>query len=146
MDAVLRATALYIILLILIRLAGRRTLANLTNFDFILLLIIGEASQQALLGDDLSLTNAFLVVGVLITLNVAFGFFKERWPLFAKVMDGVPMIIVEDGRPLEERMRRARISIDDVQHAARSAQGLERLDQVKYAILEVSGGITIIPK
>lgn len=146
MDAVLRAAAVYVMVLVLFRLAGRRALVDLTAFDFVLLLVIGEATQQALLGDDYSVTNAFLVVGTLIGIDILLGGFKRRWPRLSKYIDGMPMIVVENGRPLEERMRRARISIDDVLHSARESQGLERVDQIKFAILEISGGITIIPR
>jgi uncharacterized membrane protein YcaP (DUF421 family) len=146
MDAVFRAVAIYLFLLVLMRLSGRRTLAELTTFDFVLLLIIGEATQQALLGDDFSIINAFIVIVTLIAMDIVFGLLKSRFSGFAKLADGVPMIIVENGHPLRERMAKARVDIDDVLRAARETQGLERLDQVKYAVLEVSGGISIIPK
>lgn len=146
MESVLRPAGLYIAILILFRLAGRRTLAELTAFDFVLLLIIGEATQQALLGDDFSITNAVIVVTTLIAMDIAFSILKRRAPLLRKIIDGVPMVVVENGRPLEERMRRARIDEADIMETARKQQGVERLDQIKYAILEISGGITVIPK
>ncbi len=146
MDALLRALVIYVFLLVLFRLAGRRSLAEMTSFDFVLLLIIGEATQQALVGDDFSLTNAFLVIATLIALDIVFGFAKERFPRLAHLAEGMPMVIVENGRPLKARMRRARVSVEDVLMRAREAHGLERLDQVKFAVLEISGGISIIPK
>ena len=118
----------------------------MTPFDLVLLLIIGEATQQALLGDDFSITNAFLVISTLIALDIFFGILKASFPGLAKIADGTPTIIVEDGRPLEARMRRARVSVDDVLQSARESHGLERLDQIKFAVLEVSGGISIVPK
>lgn len=145
MESVLRPAALYIAILILFRLAGRRTLAELTAFDFVLLLIIGEATQQALLGNDYSVTNAVIVVATLIAMDIAFSLVKRHSRLLRKLADGVPMIVVENGRPLKERMRRARIDEMDIMEAARKLQGVERLDQIKYAILEISGGITVIP-
>lgn len=146
MDALLRATAIYLFLLVLFRLAGRRSLSEMTAFDFVLLLIIGEATQQALLGDDFSVTNAFLVIATLITLDIGFAVLKQRYPGLVKLADGVPMVIVENGTPLEARMRRARISVDDVLQSARETHGLESLEQVRFAVLEISGGISIIPK
>ena len=146
MDAVLRATAIYLFLLLLFRIAGRRSLSEITTFDFVLLLVIGEATQQALLGDDFSVTNAFIIIAALIGIDIAFSMVKEHWPLTAKLLDGMPMVIVEDGRPISERMERARVDESDVLEAARELQGLERLDQIKFAVLEVSGKITIIPK
>jgi uncharacterized membrane protein YcaP (DUF421 family) len=146
MDAVLRATAVYIVLLLLFRISGRRSLSQLTTFDFVLLLIIGEAMQQALLGEDFSLTNAVLVIVTLITIDIALSLVKQRSPSVEKLIDGVPMILVENGRPLSDRLRKSRVSEEDVLEAARRLQGLERLDQIKFAVLEVSGGITVIPK
>jgi len=146
MDAVLRAAAIYFVLLVLFRLAGRRTLAELTTFDFVLVLIIGEATQQALLGEDFSVTNAVLVIVTLLFIDIMMSQAKGRSTLFEKLVDGVPTIIVEHGRPLRDRMRKARVDEEDVMEAARRLQGLERMDQIKYAILEVSGGITVIPR
>ena len=146
MDTILRAAAVYISVLLLLRLAGRRTVAEMTPFDLVLLLIIGDATQQAILGNDFSMTTAFLVVSTLIVVDVALSIAKQRYQLLAKLIDGVPMVIVENGNPLRDRMRRARISLDDVMLSARESHGLERLDQIKFAVLEISGGISIIPR
>lgn len=146
MDTILRAAAVYIGVLLLLRLAGRRTVAEMTPFDLVLLLIIGDATQQAILGDDFSMTTALLVVATLIVLDIALSLAKGHFAFLAKLIDGVPMVIVEHGRPLNQRMRRARVSLDDVMLSARENHGLERLDQIKYAVLEVSGGISIVPR
>jgi uncharacterized membrane protein YcaP (DUF421 family) len=146
MDAVLRGASIYIVLLLLFRIAGRRTLAEITTFDLVLVLIIGEATQQALLGEDFSVTNAFLVIATLLALDVAFSVLKQRSGFIEKVIDGTPTIVVLDGKPLRERMHRARIDEHDVMEAARRLRGLERMDQIKLAVLEVSGGITVIAK
>lgn len=146
MDAVLRAAAIYLFVLVVFRIAGRRTFSQMTSFDFVLLLIIGEATQQALLGDDFSVTNALIVIVALITMDIGFSIMKDRWAFFAKLVDGVPMVVVENGRPLRARMRRARIDESEVLEAARKLRGLERLEQIKFAVLEISGGITIVPK
>jgi uncharacterized membrane protein YcaP (DUF421 family) len=145
MDAVLRAVAIYLILLALLRLAGRRTLAEMTSFDFVLLLVIGEATQQALLGEDFSMTNAVIVIITLLGLDVGFSYLKRYFPKFSAVLDGRPMIVVENGQPIAERLRMSRIDEEDILEAARSTRGLERLDQIRYAILEVNGGISVIP-
>ncbi len=128
------------------RIAGRRTLAEMTSFDFVLLLIVSEATQQGLLGNDFSLTNAFLVILTLIGLDVTLSLWKQRSPRVEKLLDGVPMVIVEDGRPLKDRMDKARIDEEDILTAARELQGLARMDQIQYAVLERSGGISVIPK
>jgi uncharacterized membrane protein YcaP (DUF421 family) len=145
-DSVLRAAAIYLALLVLFRVAGRRTLSEMTSFDFVLLLVIGEATQQALLGEDFSLINAVLVIVTLIMLDVLISWVTQRSRIAGKLVEGVPMVIVADGKPLHDRMRKARIELADVLEAARHTQGLERMDQIKYAVVETSGGITIIPK
>ena len=146
MDSVMRAVAVYVFLLVLFRVAGKRSLAEITSFDFVLLLVFSEAIQQALIDDDNSLTNGFLVILTLVTMNIALTLWKQRSPRLDRLLDDVPLIVVEDGRPLKDRMNKARIDETDVMQAARQLQGLERMDQIKYAVLERSGGISIIPK
>jgi uncharacterized membrane protein YcaP (DUF421 family) len=146
MDAVLRAVAIYVVLMIVFRIAGRRTLSEMTSFDFVLLLIIGEATQQALLGQDFSFTNAVLVIVTLLALDIGLSLVQQRSALATRLIEGVPTVLVENGRPLKDLMDRARVREDEILEAARRLQGLERMDQIKYAVLEVSGGITIIPR
>ena len=145
MDAVLRAAAIYLALLVLFKIAGRRTLADISNFDLLLLLIIGEATQQALLGDDFSLTNALIVIVTLIVIDVGLSFVKLRFARIDTLIEGTSTLIVEDGRPLKKRLHEARLREEDILLAARQSQGLERMNQIKYAILEKNGKISIIP-
>ncbi|WAJ39848.1 DUF421 domain-containing protein [Pseudomonas sp. GOM7] len=145
MDAVLRAGAIYLALLILFKLAGRRSLAQLSTFDFVLLLIMGEATQQALLGEDFSVTNAVLVIVTLIVLDVGASLLKRRSERLAQLLDGTPTVVVEDGVPLQWRLDKARMTLDDVMESARE-NGLERLEQIRYAIIERNGKISIIPQ
>ena len=106
MDAVLRAAAIYIALLIIFRISGRRTLSEITTFDLILVLIVGEATQQAMLGQDHSFTNALLVIMTLVFLDILISYAKMRSGKLQKVLEGVPTIIVENGRPLHDRSGR----------------------------------------
>lgn len=145
MDAVLRAMVIYFFLLLVFRVAGRRILSEVTTFDFVLLLIVAEATQQGLLGDDFSITNAFLVIITLIGIDIALAGLKQRWKWFEKWIEGVPTLIVENGHPLKDRMDRARIDEQDIMTAARKLHGLERMGQIRYAVLERGGAITIIP-
>lgn len=145
MDAVLRATAVYVFLMIVFRIAGRRTLMEMTTFDFILLLILSEATQNAMIGNDYSVTNGFLVILTLVGLDIALSSMKYRSPIVQKWLDGLPMILVENGHPLKHLMNKARVDEDDIMASARKSQGIERMDQIKYAVLESSGGISIIP-
>ena len=146
MDSILRGAVVYLILLVLFRISGKRSLAQITTFDFVLLLIIAEAIQQAMIGEDNSMANAFLVVLTLLGLDVGMSLLKQRSPTIDRWLDDVPLVIVEDGRPLKNRMDKERVDEADILSAARELQGLERMDQIKYAVLERSGGITIIPK
>jgi uncharacterized membrane protein YcaP (DUF421 family) len=146
MDAVARGAAVYLFLTLIFRLAGRRTMAQMTSFDFVFLLIISEATQNAMIGDDFSFTNGALVILTLVGLDVLLSHVKRWYPVAEKWLDGKPTILVEHGRPKLDVMNRARVDERDVMMAARAAQGLERMDQVKYAVLETSGGISIIPR
>lgn len=145
MDAVIRGVAIYFFVLVVLRFSGRRTFGEMTSFDFVLLLIISETTQQALLGDDFSITNSFILIITLVALDILFSLAENRFNSVNRLINGSPMIIVENGRPLRHRLRCSRVSEDDVLSAARRLQGLERMDQIKYAVLEVNGEITIIP-
>lgn len=146
MDSVLRAAAMYVALMILFKIAGRRSLAELTTFDFVLLMIIGEATQQALLGDDFSLTNSIVVIVTLIAVDVGLSLLKRRSSIISRLIDGEPTILVEHGKILHERLRNARLIEADLMEAARSSQGIETVEQIKFAILERNGKISVIPR
>lgn len=146
METVLRAASMYIVLLIVLRIVGRRTLLEMTAFDLILLLIISEATQQALLGDDFSITGAALTIVTLIVMDILFGMMKSHFPRLETLLDGNALILVENGKLLPQRAKRAGINESDILISARSTQGLERLDQIKFAILEKNGKISIIPQ
>jgi uncharacterized membrane protein YcaP (DUF421 family) len=146
MDAVLRGLSVYIFLLIIFRISGKRSLGQVTSFDFVLLLIIAETTQQALLGDDYSVTNAFLLIGTLVGVDIGLSLLKQRSAKLDRLLEGTPLVIVEDGKPLKDRMDKARVDEEDILHAARELQGLERMEQIKYAVLERNGDITVVPK
>jgi uncharacterized membrane protein YcaP (DUF421 family) len=144
-ESVLRGAAVYLGLLLVFRVTGKRTMAEITTFDFVILLIIGEAVSSALQGNEHSLTNAFLIVVTLFSLDIGMSLWKQQSKRVAKLIDGVPLVIVENGKLLQDRMAKSRVDESDILGAARELQGLERIDQIKYAVLERSGGITIIP-
>ncbi|MFZ4822436.1 hypothetical protein CQW32_07745 [Pseudomonas putida] len=144
MDSILRAAGMYVTLMLLFRVAGRRSLADLTTFDFVLLLIIGEATQQALLGEDFSFTNAMLVIATLIVLDVGLSLAKLNSKPLARLLDGRATLVVENEQFLHHRMSRARLTEDDILESARNSQGIENIQQVKFAIVERNGKISII--
>lgn len=146
MDAVLRAVAIYLVLMLIFRLTGKRTIAQLTPFDFVIILIVGEATQQALLGENFSVTYAALVIATLVLLERLADLLSYRFPLLKRMTESVPVVLVEDGRPLPDVMKREQITTEDVMSSARLNQGLERMDQIRWAVLETSGGISIVPR
>jgi uncharacterized membrane protein YcaP (DUF421 family) len=146
MESVIRAAIVYVVLMLLFRIAGKRSLAEVTSFDLVLLLIISEATQQAMIDNDNSMTNALLLVSTLIGMNILLSIVTKRWKFVDKLVEDVPLVILKNGEPLRERMRKERIDEDDILEAARASEGLERLDQIKFAILERTGHITIVPK
>ena len=145
MDTVLRSVAVYLFVLVVFRISGKRSLSQITTFDFILLLIISEATQQALLGNDYSIINALVVIASLIVLDVAFSWMEGRWPGFGRVMGSLPVVIVEHGRLLDDRAKQEGVTLSEILAAGREHHGLERLEQFKYAILERHGGISVVP-
>jgi uncharacterized membrane protein YcaP (DUF421 family) len=145
MDLVLRAIAIYLFLLVLVRLTGQRTLSELSTFDFILLLIVSEAVQNSLVNDDHSLVSGFIVVLTLVLVDLGLSMIKSRWWRAEEVAEGAPVVLVDQGRLLDDRLHKTLVTQDDILQAARVTQGLERIDQIKYAVLETSGGISIIP-
>lgn len=146
METVLRGLAIYMFLLVVFRLSGKRSLAEITPFDFVLLLIIAETTQQGLLGQDYSITGALLLIVTLISAEIGLTLLKQRSRRIDRWIEGEPVVLVENGRLQQEVLHAERVDEDDVMEAARRWRGLERLDQIKLAVLERDGNITIVPR
>ena len=146
MDSVIKSAIVYLVLWLIIRASGRRTLGQLTVFDFILFLIIGGVAQRAMTAQDYSLTHAFLIIATFVVIDVALSLIERDVPAAAKILKGLPTIVVENGHVLRGRLRRARLTEDDVMQAARRLHGLETMNEIKFAIFEASGEISIIPR
>ena len=146
METVFRGLAAYLVLLIVTRFSGRRSMAQVTPFDFVLLLIIAETTQQALLGDDFSVTNAFVLIVTLFTADILLSYVKQWSSSAALLIDGSPTVLVSRGHPDPEALRRSRVNIADILEAARQQHGLMRLDQIEFAVLEVGGNLSVIPR
>jgi uncharacterized membrane protein YcaP (DUF421 family) len=146
LEPILRGLAVYLFLLLIFRLTGKRSLDQVTTFDFVLLLIVSETTQQALIGEDFSLTNAFLVIITLFAVDQVLSLLKDKSSFVRRWAEGLPLVLLENGKPLKDRMKKSQVDEDDILEAARELQGLERLEQIKYAVLERHGAITIIPK
>ncbi|MGW4589718.1 DUF421 domain-containing protein [Amycolatopsis thermoflava] len=145
MHTVIAAAAVYLGILVMLRLTGKRTLAQLSTMDLILLLIISEATQQAMLGDDFSITTALLAITTLILLDRTADYLRWRFRPVDVVLEGTPLVLVDHGEPIDRNLAAEHISLDDVLAAAREKQGSHRLEQIRYAILETSGSISVIP-
>ena len=146
MNPVIRGIIIYLFLLLVFRLSGKRSLAQTTPFEFVLLLIISEVTQQALVGEDYSLTTSIILITTLIGTDFLFSLIKQKWKGFEKVSEGSPLIVAANGKFLPKRAQKSRVSEEDIIEAARSLHGLERMDQIKYAVLELDGSISIIPQ
>lgn len=144
-NPVLRGIFIYLFLLLIFRVAGKRSLSQVTTFEFVLLLVIGEATQQALLGEDFSTTNAFILIATLVGIDQLLSRIKQNSTRFEQITEGVALIVVDKGQLLPDRMKKVRVDEGDILEAARSLHGLERMDQIKYAIVERNGEISIIP-
>lgn len=146
MEMILRAAAIYLILLVVFKIAGRRALLQMTSFDLILLLIISEATQQALLGEDFSVTGAMLTIITLVVIDMLFGVAKKYISGAESMLDGSPVILVVHGELQNEKLKKVDVSCDDILVSARQNHGIYQLENIKYAILERNGHISIIPE
>jgi uncharacterized membrane protein YcaP (DUF421 family) len=145
MDIVLRAIVIFALLYVLMRVIGRRELSALEPFDLILLIVVGDLVQQGLTQDDYSLTGALLAIGTIAVLVLMVSFLNFRFPRLRPLLDGEPIVIVQDGKPIEKNMRRERITLDDLASAAR-LQNIATIDDVAWAVMETSGLISFIKK
>lgn len=146
MNPVVRGLAVYLFVFIIFRITGKRSLKETTTFDFVLLLIISETTTDALIGEDYSLIACFVMVSTLVAADILMSLLKSKFKWFEKASDGVPLVIVDKGRPLKKRMEKTKVDEEDVLEAARLTHGLERMEQIKYAVLEKDGSISIIPE
>jgi uncharacterized membrane protein YcaP (DUF421 family) len=146
MDLVIRGIAVYLFLLLLFRIGGKRSLRNATTFDFVLILIVAETTQQALLRDDASVTGALLLIVVLVGTDILLSLAKRWSPRIDRLIEGQPIVILRDGVPLAGRMYMERVDDEDILSAARENRGIERLADIERAILERNGAISIVAR
>jgi|SRR3954452_12571200 len=144
MDLVLRALVLFGGVYLLLRVVGRRELAQMEPIDFILLIVLGDAIQQGLTQDDYSVTGALTTIFTIGVIQVVLGYAMFRSNRLRSVMEGEPVVLVENGRVIEKNLRRARIAEDELAEEARMAQ-VPSLKDVAWAVLETSGKVSIIP-
>jgi uncharacterized membrane protein YcaP (DUF421 family) len=145
MDLVFRAIVVFLFIFLLTRIAGRRELNTLQPFDLILLVTLGDLVQQGVTQNDFSVTGMFLAIGTIGLLTVLTSYLGWRFKRLRPVLEGRPVIVVEDGKPLEANLRRERIALEEVAAEARQQQ-ISSLDEVRWAVLETSGKISFIKR
>jgi uncharacterized membrane protein YcaP (DUF421 family) len=143
MEIVYRAVIIFLFLWIITRVVGRSTIGELSTFQLILFVTMGDMVQQAVMQQDFSLIGGILAISVFASLTIAISWVALRWPRLRWLTHGVPVLIVKDGVPIDHAMRRERLTLDDLQAAARQ-QGFERLGDIRLAILEANGAISLL--
>ena len=142
---VAHTATIYLLLLLIFRVAGRRTLAETSSFDLVLLLIIGETTQQAMVGDDDTVTGAVVAILSLVSLDMAINYLKKGFPAFDHLLEGKPVLLVHEGKVQHPAMRANSLDEQDLKEAARLSHGLENMEDVRQATLERDGKISIVP-
>jgi uncharacterized membrane protein YcaP (DUF421 family) len=145
MDIVLRATVAFAFVLFVTRVVGRRELSSLQPFDLILLVMIGDLTQQGVTQNDFSVTGIVLAVGTIAVLTVFVSYSSFKFPRLRPVLDGEPVIVVERGEPIKRNLDRNRITIDELRAAARR-EGYAALAEVEWAVLETGGQFSFVPR
>jgi uncharacterized membrane protein YcaP (DUF421 family) len=145
MDLVFRAIFLFFFVFLLTRVVGKRELSSLEPFDLILLIVLGDAIQQGLTQDDYSVTGAMLVVSTIAVLQVAISFVGFRFRFLRRVLEGEPVVILQDGKLIDRNLKRERLTQEEVAAEARQQQ-IESLEDVRWAVLETNGSISFIRK
>ena len=144
-ELLLRATVVYFALLVLVRISGKRTVGQFTPFDLVVVMLISEATQAALVDGEKSITGALIVVATLIALNWLLGFASARSRRIDRLVEGSPVLVARDGRIFEDALARQNVSLGDFREAMRS-HGVPRDDQIRFAFLETNGEITVVSR
>ena len=145
MDIVLRAAVAFAFVFVLTRVVGRRELSSLEPFDLILLVTIGDLVQQGVTQNDFSITGLMLAVGTIALLTVGFSWASWRFQRLRPVLEGEPLIVVQDGEPIMPNLKRERLTVEELMAEARGQQ-IDSLDRIKWAVLETSGKLSFIEK
>jgi uncharacterized membrane protein YcaP (DUF421 family) len=145
MDLVIRATVIFFFIFLVTRIAGRREISSLQPFDLILLVVLGDLVQQGITQSDESVTGTLIVISTITLLSVAVSWVSFRSRRARLLAEGEPIVLVQDGMPIERNMRRERITLGDIQEEARGSQ-IASLADLEWAILEDDGHISCIPR
>lgn len=141
MDIVIRAVIIFVILWFITRLAGRSTLGELSSFELILFITMGDLVAQGVVPQDYSATAGILAVGTMALLTITMSWVNSRWRRPSMIIHGVPVVVVEHGEVLHDVLRRERLGLDDLLAAARG-QGIELVGDIRLAVLESNGQLS----
>jgi uncharacterized membrane protein YcaP (DUF421 family) len=144
MDLVIRATVIFFFIFLVTRVAGKRELSGMEPFDLILLVVIGDLVQQGITQSDYSVTGSLLVISTITILTVFLAFVNYRLRFLRSVLEGEPVVLVDNGKVIERNMRRERITMEDLEAEGRQQQ-VTNIEKMRWAVLETSGRISIIP-
>jgi uncharacterized membrane protein YcaP (DUF421 family) len=144
-EFILRAVVVYAVVLGMVRLSGKRALGQITPFDVLLIVLLGNAVQNALLGKDTSLGGGLLLAATLIGINYGVGWLSTRSAKVEKLVEGEPVLIARDGQVLASVLKRELVTRADLEAAMRQ-QGCTHISEVSMALLEINGHITIVPR
>jgi uncharacterized membrane protein YcaP (DUF421 family) len=145
MDIALRAIFLYAFVILLMRVMGRRELSTLSPVDLVLLIVLGDAIQQGLTQDDYSVTGAVIAISTIAALQVGTSFLSYKSRRARRVLEGEPIVIVQDGKLIERNLKRERLTEDEIAEEMR-AQQIAAVEDVEWGILESNGTMNFIPK
>jgi uncharacterized membrane protein YcaP (DUF421 family) len=145
MDIVVRAVVAFAFIFLLTRIVGRRELSSLEPFDLIMLVVLGDLVQQGVTQSDMSLTGIVLAAGTFALLTVLVSYLSFRFRALRPILEGEPMVIIQEGELIDRNLRRERLTVEEVTAQAR-VQQIGSLDEVQWAVLETSGTISFIKK
>ena len=144
-EIIVRTTVVYVVVLVGFRVSGKRQIGQMTPFDLVLILLIANAVQNAMVGPDSSLIGGLIAAAALLVLNLAVANYRERIPLLRTLVEGQPAVLISDGKLVEPAIRREGIDLLELEQAVRE-HGLDGLGEVKMAVLEVDGTISVVPR
>jgi uncharacterized membrane protein YcaP (DUF421 family) len=143
MQIVVRAFVMYVFILLLLRGMGKKELSSLTAFELVLLVVMGDLVQQGITLEDESLTGSMLAIGTIGLLVIGASYLSFRWARTRHLIGGLPVVLVRNGTPIAETLRRERLDIEELMEAAR-AQGIADLREVAIGLLEPDGKFSFI--
>lgn len=144
LEIILRTLIVYLIILVGLRLSGKREIGQMTVFDLVVLLLIANAVQNAMVGPDTSLTGGILAALVLLLINGLVARLRLRWPRLRRWVEGSPTLLVLHGKMIPEHMRREGIDEEALLGALRE-HGVSKVNGVEMAVLEIDGSISVVP-